>query len=134
MLARSSNSRIVAYQAVACLTAALVFLQAVLAGQFLFSEPDARDIHEGVANLLFITAAAQLLLAAVLRSTFGLRHIAWNVVLLVLVISQIGLGYSGRDEPDAAAVHVPMGVLVFGLSTVIAALAFTDASRSRAGA
>jgi hypothetical protein len=56
----------------------------------------------------------------------GVKIVIWNAALLVLVISQIGLGYSGRDSADAAAVHVPMGVLTFGLSVLIAGMAFSQ--------
>lgn len=118
--------RIYAYQVIATVSAVIVFLQAVLAGQFLYTEPDAKDAHEILANVLFITVALQLLLAVVLRNAGGLRTIIWNAALLVLVISQIGLGYSGRDDADAASIHVPMGVLVFGLSVLIAGMAFSQ--------
>jgi len=31
-----------------------------------------------------------------------------------LVSAQIGLGYSSRDSESAAALHIPLGVAVFG--------------------
>ena len=118
--------RIYAYQTITTVSAVIVFLQAVLAGQFLFTEPDAKDAHEVLANVLFITVALQLLLAVILRNAGGVKTIVWNAALLVLVISQIGLGYSGRDDTDAAAVHVPMGTLVFGLAVLVAGMAFSQ--------
>lgn len=118
--------RIYAYQTITTVSAVIVFLQAVLAGQFLFTEPDAKDAHEVLANVLFITVALQLLLAVILRNAGGVKTIVWNAALMVLVISQIGLGYSGRDDADAASIHVPMGVLVFGLSGLIAGMAFSQ--------
>ena len=46
----------------------------------------------------------------------GTWHIAPKLVVLVVV--QIGLGYGGRDSGTAASLHVPNGVLIFGLSIV----------------
>ena len=34
----------------------------------------------------------------------------------LLMFVQTGLGYLGRDELEAAAWHVPLGVLIFGLA------------------
>ena len=42
--------------------------------------------------------------------------------LVVLVVAQLGLGYSGRDSAGAAALHVPNGVLIFGITTALVAL------------
>jgi hypothetical protein len=36
----------------------------------------------------------------------------------VLVVVQIGLGYAGDDGGNAAAWHIPNGVLILGLSVV----------------
>jgi hypothetical protein len=104
-----------------------VFLQAVLAGQFLFEpDPDLTNAHEILANVLFMVVALQLLLAVLLIRAGGVKTVVWNAALLVLVISQIGLGYSGRDDLDARSIHVPMGVLTFGLSVLIAGMAFSQ--------
>ncbi len=115
------------YRGVALLTLALVFVQAVLAGRSQFVDADAIDIHEVVANVITVVVVAQVLLAVAAGFTPQLRLPVWTALLVALVIAQTGLGYVGRDEPDAAAVHVPMGVLVFGVAMLTTVLSFFDA-------
>ncbi len=114
------------YRGVALLTLALVFAQAVLAGRSIFVEPDAIDVHEVVANVITVVVVAQVLLAVAAGFTPQLRLPAWTAALVVLVVAQTGLGYAGRDEADAAAIHVPMGVLLFGVAMLTTVLAFFD--------
>lgn len=112
------------YRAIAAVTATLVFLQAVLAGRFLFVDPDAVNLHEIVANTLSGLIFAQVALAFL--TPFSNRNpirVA-SGLLAALIVAQTGLGYIGRDEADAAALHVPLGVLIFGLSSVVATLSF----------
>lgn len=122
---QAGRTFIKSYQATAALAAILVFLQAVLAGRFLFVDPEALDLHEVVGNALSAVVFAQLALAflapfanrTLIRATTGL--------LAALIVAQTGLGYIGRDEADAAAMHVALGVLIFGLSSVVATLSFS---------
>lgn len=112
------------YQAIATVTATLVILQAVLAGRFLFVDPDAINLHEVVANILSGLIFIQVALAFLAPfSKRTLIRVATGL-LAGLIVAQTGLGYAGRDEADAAAVHVPLGVLIFGLSSVVATLSF----------
>ncbi|MEX0683692.1 MAG: hypothetical protein WD904_13265 [Dehalococcoidia bacterium] len=115
-----------AFQAVAGLIAVLVFLQAILAGQFLYSEPDLKDVHEMVGNFLVLAAIAQLALAWLTRDSWRYKMVIWSALILVLIIAQTGLGYSGRDEPDIAALHIPLGVFIFSLTSIVAMLAGMD--------
>ena len=41
-------------------------------------------------------------------------HRVVAIAIVVLVRAQIGLGYSTRDSEGAAALHIPLGVAVFG--------------------
>jgi hypothetical protein len=86
-------------------------------------ELDAVDIHEMVGNLLFMAIAAQVVLGFLVRdwSRFGLW--IWALLLLVLVTVQIGLGYLGRDDTLPVAIHVPLGVFIFGFSLLISVMA-----------
>ena len=103
---------------VAPLITLLVLIQAVLAGRGLFIDTDNFDIHGWIGNVTFLLVAVQ----AALVSFAGFRDrtratlLGTSVLLLILVIAQIGLGYSGRDGGQAAAWHVPNGVLIFGLT------------------
>ncbi|MBI1843269.1 MAG: hypothetical protein HYR89_01435 [Actinobacteria bacterium] len=38
------------------------------------------------------------------------------IILAAVLTGQIGLGYLGRETAEAAAWHVPLGVLSFGLA------------------
>jgi hypothetical protein len=40
---------------------------------------------------------------------------------VLLVVAQLGLGYSGRESATAMSFHIPNGVLIFGLSVAIVA-------------
>ena len=116
------------------LATTLVLLQAVFAGLFTSGEePDARDLHEVMANALFMVVLAQFGAALLVRGASRYRLHYLVAVLAAAVVGQIGLGYVGRDETLAAAVHVPLGVLIFGLAVLASVLAsvedFGEASR-----
>ncbi len=46
--------------------------------------------------------------------------IAASAVLALLLTTQIGLGYAGRTSLNAAAWHIPNGVLSFGIAVYLA--------------
>ena len=106
-------------------TALLVLLQAVLAGRGLLIDPDLFDVHEIVANLLFVVVVVQLGLAFAIGipGKLGRRMKGMNAALLVLLVVQIALGYSGPDSREALAWHIPLGVFIFGLAAGIADMA-----------
>ena len=109
------------------LTLLLVLLQAILAGQGWFEDRDYFDIHEMVANIIFLVVVVQLVLTALLKiqGPIGRTLLIMNGVLLVLVIVQIGLGYAYTEgETDqAGAWHIPLGMVIFGLSGAIQGMA-----------
>jgi hypothetical protein len=106
---------------------ALVLVQAMLAGVFISGEEvDATDVHEMVGNLIFMVVAIQLVLAFLVRGWSKFNLWIWVTILLVAVVAQTGLGYAGRDEAFPVAIHVPLGVLIFGLATMISTLAFME--------
>ena len=119
-----SRGLISAFKGLSHLATVIVLVQAVLAGMFISGEEiDALDVHELVGNLLFLVVAAQLVLAFLVRdwSRFGLW--IWVFVLLVLVSVQTGLGYLGRDDTLPVAIHVPLGVFIFGFAMLISVMA-----------
>jgi hypothetical protein len=97
----------------------LVLVQAAFIGQGLY-RPDADlvRIHGYLGNASWALALVQvaLVLFAGLRGRLRPILIGTSVLLLVLMTAQIGLGYSGRDGGQAAAWHIPIGVLIFGLT------------------
>ena len=105
-------------QALSALLAGLVLLQSVLAGQFLYTSTGMRSAHRMVGEGLGVIGAA--LVAAAGMAWRGDRSrgrlLATAVWMLIVLVVQTGLGFVGRDTPDAAALHVPLGVAAFGLA------------------
>jgi hypothetical protein len=109
-----------ALKIIAAITPLLVLLQAVLAGRGLYINHDFIDIHGGVANVIMLVVIAQAVLAylAMARGYAGRWLFGICCGIVGLVIAQIGLGYAGDDGGNAAALHIPNGVLILGLSVV----------------
>jgi hypothetical protein len=105
-------------------TAALVLLQAVLGGRIIAGD-DVRTVHQMIGNLVFLAAVAQLVLVFLAGVPGRLRTalIVANVLMLVLVVAQIGMGYSARDDANVRGWHVTNGALVFALATANVSLA-----------
>lgn len=120
------------YRWLSILTAVLLLLQPILAGQFLFEDRnDLVDVHEALGNVIFLCAAGQLALAYLARRTYGIGLVGHNFGLLVLVVAQIGLGYAGRDSSSSLAYHIPLGVLLFGMGCLAPFMAFFDLKAQR---
>jgi hypothetical protein len=104
-------------RAIATLQVALVLAQAAFAGRFLAGDAAGLRLHERNAELLVTVALVQLVLAVVVwRARQGSGWLAGaSLALLVAEVTQMGFGYEGR-----LAVHVPLGVAVFGLAVTLA--------------
>lgn len=122
--AAARPSLVQALHFVAPLVPLFILIQAFLAGRGLFLDNDLIDVHGGLGNVTLLLAIVQaaLVLFAGLRGSTRIPLIVVSVLLAVLVIVQLALGYSGRDGGQAAAWHVPIGVLVVGLSVGVNAL------------
>lgn len=112
---RDLSPAVIGSRAAAHVLATLVLVQAVIAGRSnrLFGSWDIA-VHEIVGNLVFLVALVGLILAVLARQ--GRAGIVGAAVLLVLVTTQVGLGYAGRTSGEAAAWHIPNGVAIFGLA------------------
>ena len=95
------------------LLAILVLVQAALAGRALFGGWSIA-VHGVVGNTTFALAVLAVVLA--LRRRAGTVTVAVAAALVLALTVQIGLGYAGRSSAEAAAWHVPNGVLAFGLA------------------
>lgn len=104
------------YRAVAAALALLVLVQAVLAGQFLNGD-GGRGTHRLIGEALGVVALAVAAAGYRLRAADPDR---WRLglALVVVVVAQTGLGFAGRDSTTAAALHVPLGVVAFGVALV----------------
>ena len=114
------------FQIVAGLIALLILVQATLAGQFTYNEPDLKDVHAQIGNALFLLAILLLALAWLTRDAWRYKMVIWSALVLLLIVAQIGLGYGSRDNVDSAAVHIPVGVFLFSLASIIAMLSMID--------
>ena len=112
---------------VVTLWAVLVFIQPVLAGQFLDGNDDLVAVH-GMNAAFVLLIALVMFIVAVLLWRPG-RGAVWPVgasaLLLVVVFAQSILGGFGL-----LAVHVPLGVLLFG--SAVAMLGWVWSRRIRA--
>jgi hypothetical protein len=107
-----------AFTVVTIVMAVLVLAQAALAGRFLnYSAENLRTLHGTLGNIVFLLAIVQLVLVLVagIRSRTRAALLSMSVTLLVLVAAQVGLGYAGRAQALPASLHIPNGVLIFGL-------------------
>lgn len=102
-----------AYRTIAVSVAVLVLVQAMLAGRSLFGDWSIA-VHGTVGNATY--GFALLAVAAAVAARVGRHATTVAVVLLVVLTAQIGLGYAGRESSNAAAWHVPLGVLAFGIA------------------
>jgi hypothetical protein len=118
------------YRAISLITALMVLVQPVLAGQFLYGgEPDMKDVHAVVGQSLHITVLIQLILAFLARRTFGIWLTVFNVVLLVLIAIQAGIGFS--SDREVIAIHIPLGTLLLALTAFAAFLGVFDLQRQQ---
>ena len=122
------------YRWMSILTAGLLLLQPILIGQYL-ARPEHtwyKDAHNILANVVFVTVLLQLILAFMARRTFGMGLVGHNIGLLVLVGVQIGLGMAASDgHATEKAIHIPLGVLLFGMGLFAPFMGFYDLKAQR---
>lgn len=110
------------------LTAVLVFLQPVWAGLFVTGDVGMLGMHS--AGHIFITLVLLLqIVAAVLmwRPGRGPTWPIWTTAGMFLLVGlQAGLGYARM-----LALHIPVGVLIFGLALVMLVAAWSPRLRTR---
>lgn len=101
---------------VAAAMAVLVLVLAVIAGRSsrLFGTWDI-EVHGWIGNAVFVLALANVGLALASRTSRSAIGVAGAIA--ILTFAQVGLGYVGREQLDAAAWHVPNGVLLMALAT-----------------
>ncbi len=108
------------------ITIALVLLQAVLIGQGLYlGGRSLIAIHGWIGNVTFVgtIVLVGLIVIGVRRGELSRNALTLGVLIALLIVAQIGLGYSGRGGGVPAALHIPNGVLI---ATLLAALLTTS--------
>jgi hypothetical protein len=104
-----------------------VLLQAWLGSSGFFKgNPDRINMHEMVANGLFLIALAQLVIAflAYRRGAATMMVVGVAALSLVSLVAQIGLGYGTRESVDALVWHLPNGVLLMAINAWLASTVF----------
>lgn len=104
-----------------------VFVMAMLIGQGVWGgERGLVTGHGHLGNALFVLAIAQLVISIVLyqRKAISPLPMLLSFTVLLLLFAQAGLGYSGRANAELISWHVPLGVLVMGVSSFTTALAW----------
>jgi hypothetical protein len=101
----------------AALLLLLVLVQAALAGEWLAGK-DTIDIHAANGEIILILAVIQCaLVAAMVRTAVRTQALVGTGLFLVLVAVQLVLGFGGFDSANQArALHLPNGLLIFGLA------------------
>lgn len=124
-LTRKSTGRSALAFSSAIMTA-LVLVQAILAGRGWFVDYDLIDIHGVVGDITLLAGIVQVAIAFVTmrrqrttRPLFGL-----SLAILILVIAQSALGHASSESATAASLHIPNGVLIFGLTVAMTVLAW----------
>lgn len=97
-------------------------------GAFSFFRPaDSTDytaFHAIIANTLFLLALVLFGLVFLARFERHLAMLIWTGLLVLSIVSQIGLGYSSRDDKTLLAWHIPSGVAVFAFALIVMLLSF----------
>ena len=86
-------------------------------------EPSVIDVHGYIGNLFFalVVAQAGLLVMAGISGWIGKTLIGLAAVGVLLVVAQLGSATPAGESATALSLHIPNGVLIFGLSAAIVA-------------
>jgi hypothetical protein len=101
-----------AYVIATAILTLLVLVQAVLAGRYIAGLGDILT-HGQVGNASFVMGFIAAVLALV--SNMPRRQLILAGVVLLMLFTQTGLGYVARTNVEAAAWHVPLGIITFSL-------------------
>jgi len=109
------------FRIVSLITAVLLLVQAALAGRGWFIDYDLIKVHGYLGNATFIVSIGLIGIAfnGYKRGALDRTDLVISVITLILVTSQIGLGYGGRESKVAASLHWPNGVLITLLTAVL---------------
>jgi hypothetical protein len=120
------------YRWMAAIFVALVLIQAFMGGRGFFVDSDILDVHGRVGDALVLYALVHLVLAGIGAARGGVNRtsLVLSALLLVLVFVQLTLGYESEDSAEAAAWHLPNGVLIMGLTVANAMLVWGLPARS----
>jgi len=130
--APTTSPTLTAYVAGTAILALLVAIQALLAGRWIAGLGQI-EIHGHVGNASFVVGIVLLVLALVAR--LPRRQLWLAAIVLVLLFTQTGLGYVGRNNAEAASWHVFLGVMTFAAVVLqhVGAIALSRQARGGSG-
>jgi len=102
-----------AYRVLAGVSVLIVLVQAALAGRHI-NLGAGIELHGVLGNIVF-TLAVVMVVLAFMTQTRGVV-VGHAVAFAALCFAQVGLGYVGRETAEAAAWHIPNGVLIMGVA------------------
>ncbi len=123
----SNSGLLTGYKWLTIITALGILVQAILVSQGMFaSHSNLIDGHAQFGNLVFLLVVIQTLLAFMIARSHAVSStvVIVNVLQLILIFAQIGLGYASRKDTSLIAWHIPNGVLLMGTCTALAVLAW----------
>ena len=119
-MATPSPSSLRFFSALVGLTSVALFVQAVIAGQFVSQKHRGGwiDAHDIVANVVAVLALATMIFTIVRLRKASRALCVGTIVLFVLVVAQITLGHQITDNHQdwLIGVHVPLAFVVFGIA------------------
>ena len=114
-----SQGSLKAFSALIGVTSVVIFLQAVIAGEFVSQRHRGSwiDIHGIVADVVVALALASMIFVIVKLRSSRLLLIG-SIVLLVLVVIQVFIGHLITDSSQdwLIGIHVPLAFIIFGLA------------------
>lgn len=107
----STRSLVNTFRALAGVVTLLVLVQAFLGARIIF-DGDTDALHRFLGLLTFAIGVAALVFALVAQIPRTLVIV--SAAIAVLLVVQVGLGFSIEDSPSAGTWHIPLGMLIFG--------------------
>ncbi|HXR44727.1 MAG TPA: hypothetical protein VN759_07970 [Pseudolysinimonas sp.] len=126
----AGSTRSPLFAALTGVTALGVLLQAISAGAFMalrHSGAGWTDVHDIVADVTLVAALATAIVGLAVKRR-AQPAVAWGaVVLFVLLVAQVVIGHliTDADLDGLVAVHVPLALIVFGLTVWLSIRAST---------
>ena len=108
------------FSALTGLTSAAIFVQAIVAGEFV--SQNHRDgwigAHDIVADVVAVFALATMIFTIVVLRRRSRPLLIASIVLFVLVLGQVAIGHQITDNKQdwLIAVHVPLAFVVFAIA------------------
>lgn len=130
----SGSGQMTALRWISVVLSVLVILMAFMIGEALFGgQMDLVKDHGYLGSGIFVLAVVQLVLVFLQfqKGTVSRNLLLLSGLMIILLFGQIGLGYSGTSgTPKAIVYHIPLGVLIMGVSTILAVLFWTQPQRT----